>query len=151
MNNDERLRIGQVAAHAGVKLQTLRFYERRGLVPPPPRQPSSGYRTYPRDTVRLVRFIKQAQGLGFTLREVEELLRLRARSSTPCLDVEVTAKAKLDDIDHKIRQLLSIRAALAPLAEACSKNRAPTCPLLESLEGASGEADGRASEGTHGL
>lgn len=150
MSNEDRLRIGQVAASAGVNIQTLRFYERRGLVPTPPRQPSSGYRSYSPDTVRLVRFIKQAQELGFTLREVEELLRLRARSSTSCPDVEVTAKERLNDIDNKIRQLLSIRAALFPLAEACSRNHSRACPLLESLDAASDRTNGLALGSTHG-
>lgn len=134
MRGGALLRIGQVAAKAGVNIQTLRFYERRGLVPAPSRHPSSGYRSYTPETVALVRFIKQAQELGFTLREVEELLRLRGQSATPCAEVEAAAKAKLDAIDAKVRQLLSMREALAPLAEACSANRAPTCPLLESLD-----------------
>ena len=70
------MRIGTAAAQAGVNIQTLRYYERRGLLPRPPRR-TSGYREFPDDAVRIVRFIKRAQDLGFTLDEIEELLRLR--------------------------------------------------------------------------
>ena len=71
--------ISEAAEQAGVNVQTLRYYERRGLLPKPPRQ-TSGYREFPDDAVRVVRFIKRAQELGFSLNEVEELLRLRRQS-----------------------------------------------------------------------
>ena len=108
----ETLRIGEVAGRAGVNVQTLRFYERRGLLPEPPRR-ASGYREYAPESVRRVRFIKRAQELGFTLAEVEELLRLREDPRIPCREVRATAETKIADIEEKMRRLRAMRAALA--------------------------------------
>lgn len=127
------LRIGEVAAQAGVHIQTLRFYERRGLLREPDRRPS-GYRAYPPETVRLVRFIKHAQELGFTLREVQELLHLREGTAHTCREVRVAAEAKMADIDSKVERLLAMRRALAVLVKSCAMNAEPHCPLLEALD-----------------
>ncbi len=102
MSNE--MRIGEVAAQAGVNVQTLRYYERRGLLEEPERRPS-GYRTYAPEAVHLVRFIKKAQGLGFTLREVQELLRLRESRPRNGAQVRRLAETKIQDIDMKIRRL----------------------------------------------
>lgn len=127
------MRIGKVAAEAGVNVQTLRYYERRGLLPEPERG-TSGYRAYDPDTVRLVRFIKRAQELGFTLREIEDLLELR-QSPRRGADVRALAAAKVSDIEHRIRQLRAMRSALWGLVEACDCERgAPTCPIIEALD-----------------
>ena len=91
------LRIGEVAARAGVNVQTLRFYERRGLLQEPPRRPS-GYREYPPESVRLIRFVKRAQQLGFSLDEVHELLQLRMGRRAACADVKHAAEEKLDAV-----------------------------------------------------
>jgi Hg(II)-responsive transcriptional regulator len=136
------LRIGEVAARAGVNIQTLRFYERRGLLEEPARRPS-GYRAYPPETVRVVRFIKHAQELGFTLREVEELLRLRDSTSTPCSEVQAAAEAKVADIEGKVRRLLAMKRALTLLVKSCARNASPECPLLEALEEAQAGQGGR--------
>src|SRR5262249_19001715 len=127
------LRIGEVASQAGVNVQTLRFYERRGLLPEPPRR-ASGYREYAPESVRRVWFIKRAQELGFTLAELEELLRLRDDPGIPCRQVRATAEAKIDDIERRIRRLQAMRAALAALVESCAANREHHCPLLEALD-----------------
>ena len=124
----ETLRIGEVAGRAGVNVQTLRFYERRGLLPEPPRR-ASGYREYAPESVRRVRFIKRAQELGFTLAEVEELLRLREDPRIPCREVRATAETKIADIEEKMRRLRAMRAALAALVESCVANREHHCPL----------------------
>src|SRR5215207_8802008 len=100
------MRIGEVAAEAAVNIQTLRYYERVGLLPNPDRRPS-GYRAYGRDTVRRVRFIKRAQELGFTLGEIGDLLALRERSASACEQVEGRASATLVRIEEKIRDLQS--------------------------------------------
>ena len=97
------MRIGEVAAQAGVNIQTLRYYERRGLLPEPERS-NSGYRAYDSDTVRLVRFIKRAQELGFTLREIEDLIELR-QSPRRGAEVRAVAATKVVDIERRIRQL----------------------------------------------
>jgi MerR family transcriptional regulator, copper efflux regulator len=130
---EQLLRIGEVAGEAGVNIQTLRFYERRGLLKNPPRRPS-GYREYTPDSVRRVRFIKRAQQLGFTLKEIEELLQLRDDPSVPCAEVRTTAEAKVSEIDEKIRHLKAMKKALQTLAESCAANQQRHCPLLESLE-----------------
>ncbi len=132
MSNE--MRIGQVAAQAGVNVQTLRYYERRGLLEEPRRRPS-GYRTYRPDAVRLVRFIKKAQDLGFTLREVQELLRLRQSRPRSRTQVRSMAEAKIRDIDEKTRRLRAIRKALSVLIDSCGcRHGALECPILEALD-----------------
>jgi len=129
----ERLLTGEVAARAGVNIQTLRYYERRGILREPHRT-SSGYREYPAETVRLIRFVKRAQELGFTLREIEELLRLRENRAGRRERVQARAAAKLHDVDEKIRHLNAIRGALSVLLESCRCAGPPECPILEALE-----------------
>jgi MerR family mercuric resistance operon transcriptional regulator len=130
------LTIGEVARQAGVNLQTIRFYERRGILEEPPRRPS-GYREFDPETVRLIRFIKRAQALGFTLREVQELLRLRDDQSASCADVRTTARAKMEDIDRRIESLRAMRKALGVLVDTCRSNASVRkCPILEALEAA---------------
>ncbi len=128
------LRTGEVAKAAGVNLQTIRFYEREGLLPPPKRAPS-GYRQYGEEAVRIVRFIKRAQELGFTLREAKELLKLRSAGPKRAAAARVAAESKLRDVDVKIRDLTAMRVALSSLVETCSCSSGPvSCPILEALE-----------------
>ena len=129
------LRTSEVAKQAEVNLETIRFYERQGLLPEPPRT-ASGYRTFSPEVVRRVRFIKRAQELGFSLKEVKELLALRVDPDTTCADVRERAEAKVADIDEKIRALRAMRKVLQGMAEACPRS-GPTseCPILESLNG----------------
>ena|SRR5579871_2536964 len=125
------LRIGEVAARAGVPTPTLRFYERRGILKAPPRL-ASGYRAYGVEAVATVRFIKRIQELGFSLAEAEELLRLRDGRGE-CAEVRRVAEAKLAAIDEKIRRLKQVRAALQSLGEMCGKNRKGPCPILSTF------------------
>jgi MerR family mercuric resistance operon transcriptional regulator len=127
------LRTGELARRAGVIRETLRFYERRGLLPRPPRTPS-GYRTWPPETVERVRFIRRAQEIGFTLREIRGLLELRVDSRTPCAFVRRRAADKLRDIDRRLTALQRMRAAVRRLVTMCS-GRGPVseCPILEAL------------------
>jgi MerR family mercuric resistance operon transcriptional regulator len=128
------LRVGDVARQAGVNLQTIRYYERRGLLPKPPRT-GSNYRAYPGDAVQRVRFVKRAQEIGFTLQEVQELLSLRATPRTRCADVRLRAQAKVRDIEEKVRTLRRMRRALARLIEECeSEGPATQCPILGALD-----------------
>lgn len=128
------LRIGDVARRAGVGVDALRFYEREGLVPKPTREPSSGYRAYPEQTVRRVRFIREAQRLGFTLKEVAELLRLRDDDRASCADVRATARAKISDIEGRMTRLRSMQRALKQLVDSCrSDGSTRACPILEAL------------------
>ena len=127
--------IGEAARAAGVNIETLRYYERRGLLPAPPRS-HANYRLYPHQSVRLVRFIKRAQELGFTLNEVRELLAFRdSGESASCADVRQQARLKLRSIDAKIQSLQAVREALAELVQKCSgSGPVADCPILEALE-----------------
>ena len=128
------MRTGELATHAGVNVQTVRFYERRGILPKPARTPS-GYRVYSAEAVRLIRFIKRAQELGFTLDEVEELLRLRNNRRSSCAAVKTAGKAKMVAVDAKIASLSAMKRALAVLLASCERNdRDRQCPILEALE-----------------
>ena len=129
----ESLTIGQLAQRAGVGVETVRFYEREGLISEPPRRPS-GYRDYPLETVARIVFIRRAKDLGFTLKEINELLELRVRPRRNCGQVKQSADAKIADIDGKIASLRRMRRALKDLTKACEE-RTPTteCPILASL------------------
>lgn len=128
------LKVGEVARQVRVNLQTVRYYERRGLLPKPPRT-ESNYRAYPEDAVLRVRFVRRAQELGFTLKEIKELLSLRAAPRTRCGDVRKRAEVKVRDIDDKIRTLQAMRTALTKLMGACSRQGPVTqCPILEALD-----------------
>jgi MerR family mercuric resistance operon transcriptional regulator len=131
---EQGLLIGQVAAEAGVNIRTLRFYEREGVLPPPERRPS-GYRTYSPETVSLVRFIKRAQALGYTLAEAKELLALRDTRGAACAEVQRNAGQKLADVRERIRQLQAMALALSKLLSSCAEpHHAHACPLLEALD-----------------
>lgn len=130
----ESLTIGQVARSAGVGVETVRFYEREGLIAEPPRRPS-GYRQYPPDVVRRIRFIKRAKDLGFTLAEIGELLSLRIAPETTCADVRDRAVVKIADIDGKLLALQRMKEALVRLTKACTGSGPTTeCPILEALD-----------------
>src|SRR3990172_1289903 len=107
----KNLTIGQLAQKAQVNIETVRYYERRGLVPEPPRR-ESGYRQYSPDTVGRITFIKRAQDLGFSLKEIQELLSLRVDPGTTSTDIKMRAEAKLTDIDTKLRDLKRMKTAL---------------------------------------
>ncbi len=128
------LTIGQVARAAGVGVETVRFYERKGLIEQP-EKPMFGRRSYPPETVARIRFIRRAKELGFTLKEIAELLELRMDPGKSCAEVRARALAKTADIDRKIETLGRMRRALADLASAC-RGRGPTidCPILEAME-----------------
>jgi MerR family transcriptional regulator, copper efflux regulator len=128
------LRSNQLAERGGVNLQTVRYYEREGLLPEPPRL-ESGYRMFPDDAVRRVRFIKRAQELGFSLAEIRELLSLRVDRKRDRAAVREIASAKLADIDQKIRSLEMMKHALMHLVDRCAGHGpASECPILEAID-----------------
>jgi Cu(I)-responsive transcriptional regulator len=133
------MRIGTAAEQAGVNIQTLRYYERRGLLPRPPRR-TSGYREFPDDAVRIVRFIKRAQDLGFTLDEVEELLRLRNDKRRDRARIRAVAQKRVRQIERKIVELQAMKQALAHLIHCCEEGSALECPIIEALDGAESAA-----------
>lgn len=129
-----QLTIGEVAKLGRVNLETIRYYERLGLLPKPPRSPS-GYRIFPTDAVRRVRFIKRAQELGFTLKEIKELLSLRIAPRNTCADVRERTEAKIADIESKISTLRNMKKDLVRLTAACrGRGPASDCPILESFD-----------------
>ena len=128
------LTIGQLAKRADVGVETVRFYERKGLLAEPDRRPS-GYRQYDVGIVDRLRFIKRAKELGFTLNEIKELLSLRIDPTTTCADVKSRAEAKIDDIQDKIRTLQRMKRALVKVTTACSgRGGTDECPILAALD-----------------
>lgn len=138
----DTLTIGQVAKNAGVGVETIRFYEREGLIGTPQRRPS-GYRQYPPDIVRRIRFIQRAKELGFSLREVGELLSLRVTRGRTCEDIRRRALSKVEDIDAKIATLRGMRGALVQLSETCiGLGPVSACPILDALDTEDPRANG---------
>lgn len=134
-----QLTIGELAKRAEVNLETVRYYERRGLLPKPPRS-SSGYRVFPLDAVGRIRFIKRAQELGFSLKEIEDLLALRVTPNSTQADVRERATAKISDIDEKVRRLRAMRRSLMRLtAVCCGEGSVSECPILENLGSEKGD------------
>jgi MerR family copper efflux transcriptional regulator len=128
------MRIGTVSREAGVNAQTLRYYERRGLLPKTGRL-ASGYREYDPATVGLVRFIKNAQELGFTLNEIRELITLRANRSQSSEDVRRVATRKIEEMDRRIRQLTEMKDELAALVEQCNATRCKDdCVIIDAFD-----------------
>lgn len=141
------LKIGQLAKQVGVNTETIRYYERLNLLRPTSRLPS-GYRLYDRDSQRRLRFIKNAQALGFTLHEIAELLNLGVSSTARCGDVQRRAEVKLKHVETKVRDLQSLATALRGLIRTCRAGQ-PTdqCPILKALEDERGGNRHNSAEG----
>lgn len=124
---------GKLAQKTDVNFETLRYYERKGLIPEPPRS-KSGYRLYPDNAIVRIRFIKRAQVLGFSLVEIAELLSLRIDPDTTGADVKELTEAKIEDVRGKIRDLKKMEKALRDLSELCT-GCGPTseCPILDAM------------------
>ena len=129
------LTIGEIAKQSGVGVETVRYYERKGLLAEPPRKPS-GYRQYQPDTIDQIRFILRSKQLGFTLREIRGLLNLRLDTSTTRSDVREQARAKLADIEARIDDLQKMRDSLKALIEQChGDGQARGCPIIQAIQG----------------
>jgi DNA-binding transcriptional MerR regulator len=132
------VRTSEVAAQAHVNSQTLRYYERRGLLAEPARTPS-GYRDYGDEAVRVVRFVKRAQQLGFTLGDIDDLLGLAGGGPDSCDEARAMARGRIDDLQLRIDELARMRDALARLIETCGDTHAERqCPILHDIETADG-------------
>lgn len=128
-------KIGEVASRAKVNKETVRYYEKRKLIPEPDRR-YSGYRIFTRRHIDQIKFIKRAQELGFTLSEIKELLELRMDEDTTCSEIKSEAQAKYQDVIGKMEDLQRIKETLVELIDSCSGSGPKgDCPILESLEG----------------
>jgi MerR family copper efflux transcriptional regulator len=132
-----RLTIGKLAARAGVGVETVRFYERKGLIACPRKAPNEAYRVYSEDVIARIRFIRQAQHLGFSLQEAQELMELRAEPAgrNATAQIHARAAAKLTEVDEKIRRLRQLRKVLRELVEKCPRaGPVQCCPIVASLD-----------------
>lgn len=131
--NDEYT-IGKLAKESGVTVETVRFYEQKGLIKQP--APKSGYRKYPYDDIIKIKFIKRTQELGFTLNEAKELLELRVKSNAKCGQVKAKAEHKLDEVEKKIKDLNKMKRSLKKVINSCANNEKSVseCPILECFE-----------------
>jgi MerR family mercuric resistance operon transcriptional regulator len=129
----DQLSIGELAKQAHVNIETIRYYERRGLIAEPPRN-KSGHRQYSTAAVRRTDFIKRCQTLGFSLKEIEEILELRITPDSTCADMKSRVTEKLIDVNKKINELVQIRNALSRMMKNCTgKGPIGQCPILEEL------------------
>jgi Cu(I)-responsive transcriptional regulator len=129
------LTIGRLAKQAGLGIETVRFYERQGLIAPPPRT-DSNYRIYPEEEVNRLKFIKRSKDLGFTLREIKELLWLQHDPHTTKADIKTRTVEKIEDIKKKVQDLTRIQKALEHLAGSCDGHGPLSeCPILDALTG----------------
>lgn len=128
------MRIGEVAKQSGVGVETIRFYEQKGLIDQPPKPKSGGFRHYSDDSIQRIQFIRSAQLLGFSLAEILELLELESGGKSQCVDVRARAEQKRRDVQAKIDSLGQIRTALDRLIAACpGKGPAARCTILSAI------------------
>ena len=141
--DESRLSIGELARRARVSVDTIRYYEKRGLLRRAERTPS-GYRAFDVTFVRRVRFVREAQGLGFSLDQIRSLLDLSSAPAESCNVVRSAASARRSDIEARIERLSRMRAALDELVATCARRRpGDPCPLLDSLQEEPPHAPGR--------
>jgi DNA-binding transcriptional MerR regulator len=128
------LKIGEVARRSSIGIETIRFYEREGLIPPPGRRPS-GYRQYDESTIERLEYIRRSKELGFTLGEIRELLELSFAAHAGCEHIRMRAEAKLTDIERKIRSLRQMKRSLSQIVQRCRvKDSAEDCPLVHKTK-----------------
>jgi Hg(II)-responsive transcriptional regulator len=130
----QQLTIGQVAEGAGVGVETVRFYQRSGLIPEPPRR-GTEHRRYPSEAVARIRFIRGAQNVGFSLKEIEELMALRIEPGASKTDVKARAQQKVSEIERKMHDLQRMRDTLVKLIGACDgMGSLDDCPILDAFD-----------------
>jgi len=131
----ENFKVGEIAKEAGINVETLRYYEKISLMPKPKRI-ESRYRVYDASDLRRLKFIIRAKELGFTLKEIQELLSLKIEKTSKCGDIKLIAEHKLDNIKERIRDLNNIKNVLVKLINQCTCEELSTdeCPILEAIE-----------------
>lgn len=132
----QEYKVGEIAEIVGVNVETLRYYEKIKLLPEPKRKEFSSYRIYDDNDLARLTFIKRAKELGFTLKEIKELLELKIESTSTCGDVKHLAEHKLTDIEERIKDLKNIKNVLIKLIDQCICEEVSTdeCPILEVIE-----------------
>jgi len=129
----ETFSIGELSKHSGVNIETIRYYERVKMLPPP-RRLANGRRVYGPAEKRSLAFIRRARDLGFTLEEIRALLALGGPAHASCVDVHKIASAHLENIRNKLTDLINLESILAQTVAKCSKGAAPDCPVLDILD-----------------
>ena len=130
----ENLSIGELSKHSGVNIETIRYYERIKMLPPPPRT-ASGRRIYGPAEKRSLAFIRRSRDLGFTLEEIRALMALGGTGRAPCAEVHKIASAHLANVRNKLSDLIKLEAILAKTVAQCSDDGTPACPVLDILDG----------------
>jgi MerR family mercuric resistance operon transcriptional regulator len=128
----ELLTRGALAARSGCNIETIRYYEQIGILPPPPRS-LGGHRLYGQDLIKRLTFIRRSRELGFTLEEIRELLRLVDGSNYTCAQVEKLAREHAQDIRRKIADLKKLQSVLLAMASQCTGDEVPDCPIIDAL------------------
>ncbi len=129
----QQFTVGKLAKKANINIETLRYYENIGLMPKP-KKLESGYRVYAESDLRKLLFIKNSKMLGFTLKEIKELLFLKVDDDKNCNDVRTIAENKIKEIDIKLKEMRKIKMALSKLAEKCKRKTDDECPILSEME-----------------
>jgi DNA-binding transcriptional MerR regulator len=129
----ERLAIGDLARATGTKVETIRYYERIGLLPAPPRTQTGNYRSYTADHLARLGFVRRSRDLGFTLEQIRALLDLSDRRDSDCGAVDAIARAHLDDVERKISDLHALRRELREIIGRCKRGTVADCRIIEAL------------------
>ena len=132
MEETGRIAIGALSKHTGTNIETIRYYERVGLLPAPGRS-SGGYRVYSSDHLKRLNFVRRARALGFSIEQVRTLLRLADERQRPCAEVRVVAEAHLKDVRAKIADLRKMERVLQATVAGCATGRSAHCPVIEAL------------------
>jgi MerR family mercuric resistance operon transcriptional regulator len=132
MEDGELLSRGALAARSGCNVETIRYYEQIGILPPPPRS-QGGHRLYGQDLVKRLTFVLRSRELGFTLEEIRQLLRLVDSSNYTCAQIEALAHEHVRDICRRIADLNKLKSVLEAMASQCSGDNIPDCPIVEAL------------------
>lgn len=124
--------IGEISKHTGCHIETIRYYERLGLLPKPPRS-SGGHRLYDRDHLKRLVFIRRSRELGFSLEEIRTLLRLVDGKRYTCREVKAVTDGHLQDVERKISDLRKLRSTLRAISSQCEGGLVPQCPIIDAL------------------
>jgi len=128
----ELLTRGALAARSGCNMETIRYYERIGILPPPPRS-AGGHRLYGQDLIKRLTFVRRSRELGFTIEEIRQLLRLVDGSNYTCAQVKTLTRSHARDVQQKIADLEKIKSVLDALARQCTGDEVPECPIIDAL------------------